>query len=268
MRARINCNRRGLIITDRVKVMKNSNDLLDADDLARLVDCRSEPGPSPHDDLERRQLVTTLLRTLSPREERVIRLYYGIGPFQMNGREIAEHLGVSPARANELVHKATRKMRWAGNRIEASPEPRNSSAAAYTLPRPWTNSDHRENAYFLERLNCARGVTIAPAGKGRPTKRPKSRQKPRSQSPRAPQNRSSLRPSIVPIRAPAPAYNPTSGPAHPHRQTYGWLALWLIITSPLLIYFFISGGPIALILGVFLISAFWFSMESDILTYG
>lgn len=248
--------------------MKVSKDLLDADDLVQITDCCSEPGPSPHDDLEHRQLVTTLLRTLSPREERVIRLYYGIGPFQMNGREIAEHLGVSPARANELVHKATRKMRWAGNRIEAAPEPRNSSAAAYTLPRPWANSDHTENAYFLERLNYARGVIKAPAGKAHPTKKPKSRQKPRSQSPRAPQNRPSLRPASVPIRAPAPAYNPTSGPAHPHGQTYGWLALWIIISSPLLAYFFISGGPFALALGVFVIAAFWFSMGSDILTYG
>lgn len=268
MRARINCNRRALIITHRVMVMKNSNDLLDADDLARLVDCCSEPGPSPHDDLERRQLVTTLLRTLSPREERVIRLYYGIGPFQMNGREIAEHLGVSPARANELVHKATRKMRWAGNRIEAAPEARNSTAAAYTLPRPWANSDDRENAYFLERLNYARGVTKAPAGKAHPTKKAKSRQKPRSQSPRAPQYRSSLQPACVPLRTPAPAYNPTSVPVRPQRQTYGWLALWLIMSSPLLAYFFISGGPLALVLGVFVISAFWFSMGTDILTYG
>lgn len=56
-----------------------SVDVPDSDLCVSLSQILSYAAPSPHDALERRQLVTALLRFLCPWHERIIRLYYGIG---------------------------------------------------------------------------------------------------------------------------------------------------------------------------------------------
>lgn len=51
-----------------------------------------------------------LLRTLTPREEKVIRMLYGIGQPVRDRGEIAEHFGVVAERLEQIISKALRKI--------------------------------------------------------------------------------------------------------------------------------------------------------------
>ncbi|MDX3911608.1 MAG: sigma-70 family RNA polymerase sigma factor [Sphingobium sp.] len=162
--------------------MTRSADLLDSDLVAGLAEAIGEASPSPHEDLERRQLVTTLLRTLSPRLERLIRLYYGIGVPQAGAGEIAESFGITRARIDMLRKEALRRMRIAARHIDAA-EPELIADPAYPLPRGWTMPDIvNQNARFVMRLNEARGVPVVP-GQERPVV---NKRKPRVRKPPAP----------------------------------------------------------------------------------
>lgn len=150
--------------------MTRSADLLDSDLVTGIAEALFEAGPSPHDDLERRQLVTTLLRTLSPRLERLIRLSYGIGVPQTGAAEIADGFGITRTRIDMMHREALRRMRRAAKYIAAA-EPELIADPAYPLPRGWSmpNLEIR-NSRFADRLNYARGLPVAVVKKSKDTK--------------------------------------------------------------------------------------------------
>lgn len=140
--------------------MTRSADLLDSDLVAELGEALVVSGPSPHEDLERRQLVTTLLRNLSPRLERLIRLSYGIGVPQAGAAEIADGFGITRTRIDMMRREALRRMRIAAKYIDAA-EPELIADPAYPLPRGWSMPDLEiRNSQFADRLNYARGLPV------------------------------------------------------------------------------------------------------------
>ncbi len=150
--------------------MTRSADLLDSDLVTGIAEALFEAGPSPHDDLERRQLVTTLLRTLSPRLERLIRLSYGIGVPQTGAAEIADGFGITRTRIDMMHREALRRMRRAAKYIAAA-EPELIADPAYPLPRGWSMPDLEiRNSRFADRLNYARGLPVAVVKKSKDTK--------------------------------------------------------------------------------------------------
>ncbi|KPH63549.1 hypothetical protein [Novosphingobium sp. ST904] len=105
--------------------------------------------------------MTTLLRTFSPRLERLIGLYYGIGVPQAGAGEVAESFGITRARIDMLRKEALRRMRIAARHIDAA-EPELIADPAYPLPGGWAMPDMvNRNARFLARLNEARGLPVA-----------------------------------------------------------------------------------------------------------
>jgi|AutmiccommunBRH5_1029478.scaffolds.fasta_scaffold03409_5 hypothetical protein len=150
--------------------MTRSADLLDSDLVAVLAEALVEAAPSPHEDLERRQLVTTLLRTLSPRLERLIRLSYGIGVPQSGAAEIADGFGITRTRIDMMRRAALRRMRIAAKYIDAA-EPELIADPAYPLPRGWSMPDLEiTNSRFVDRINDARGLPVAAAKKSKVSK--------------------------------------------------------------------------------------------------
>lgn len=162
--------------------MTRSADLLDSDLVAVLAEALVEAAPSPHEDLERRQLSTTLLRTLSPRLERLIRLSYGIGVPQSGAAEIADGFGITRTRIDMMRREALRRMRIAAKYIDAA-EPELIADPAYPLPRGWSMPDLEiTNSRFVDRINDARGLPVAAAKKSK-VKKPR---KPKTQKVAAP----------------------------------------------------------------------------------
>jgi len=157
--------------------MTRSADLLDSDLVDGLAEALVEAAPSPHEDLERRQLVTILLRTLSPRLERLMRLYYGIGVPQAGAGEIADGFGITRTRIDMMHREALRRMRMAAKYIDAA-EPELIADPAYPLPRGWSMPDIvNQNARFIEKLNMARGLSVATASVHREAKKRKTRER-------------------------------------------------------------------------------------------
>jgi RNA polymerase sigma factor (sigma-70 family) len=67
-----------------------------------------------HLDHERRDLLLLLLQSLSPREERVIKMRYGIGfDREYSLREVGERFGVSLERIRQIEVRALRRLRSA-----------------------------------------------------------------------------------------------------------------------------------------------------------
>ena len=90
---------------------------VDQDDDAReLGDLIEDEGtPSPVEEVERHLLrgdLEEMLRTLSPREARVLRLRYGLGKGRSHTlKEVGDKLGVSRERARQIARGALRKLR-------------------------------------------------------------------------------------------------------------------------------------------------------------
>ncbi len=58
------------------------------------------------------QLYSEVLATLTPREEKIIRMLYGLGTDAHSQKAVAEHFKVSPARISQLKTKALRRLRY------------------------------------------------------------------------------------------------------------------------------------------------------------
>jgi RNA polymerase primary sigma factor len=65
-------------------------------------------------NIELRMDIEKALLLLSPREEKVIRLRFGLNDAPMTRKEIGEVLGVSGPRIAQIEHKAIRKLRHPG----------------------------------------------------------------------------------------------------------------------------------------------------------
>lgn len=57
-----------------------------------------------------REINSAALATITPREEQVLRWYYGLGTDKKKTWEIAAYLHVTPGRINQIVKKAHRKL--------------------------------------------------------------------------------------------------------------------------------------------------------------
>ncbi|EJU14049.1 RpoD subfamily RNA polymerase sigma-70 subunit [Sphingomonas sp. LH128] len=177
--------------------MTRSADLLDSDLVTGLAEALVEGGPSPHEDLERRQLVTTLLRTLSPRLERLIRLSYGIGVPQTGAAEIADSFGITRTRIDMMHREALRRMRRAAKYIDAA-EPELIADPAYPLPRGWSQPDLEiRNSRFADRLNNVRGLPVAVVKTSKVTK-PRKPKAPKVAAPMGTRTRPPIRPTQEP----------------------------------------------------------------------
>lgn len=136
--------------------MTGSADMLDSDLCISLSQALSHLSPSPHDALERRQLVTALLRILSPRHERVIRLHYGIGVPPMAMADIAREFDVTRPRIDMLHAAGIERMRRAARWIHGD-EPVLTVNRSTSMPRAWTMPNLVvQNRRFVERLDAAR----------------------------------------------------------------------------------------------------------------
>ena len=62
-------------------------------------------------NIELRMDIERALVFLTPREERVIRLRFGLGDASMTRKEIGEFFGVTSQRIMQIEHKALRKLR-------------------------------------------------------------------------------------------------------------------------------------------------------------
>jgi RNA polymerase primary sigma factor len=87
------------------------------DDPSLLEVLNGDQGPSPEDDLEERDLnqgILDMLHTLDPKEEEVVKLYFGIGvetPFSLE--EIGMRYQITRERVRQIKEKALRKLKHA-----------------------------------------------------------------------------------------------------------------------------------------------------------
>ena len=56
------------------------------------------------------QVIDKVLSTLPPRDERCLRMYFGIGTDPQTWEEIAKNFNVEPYRVRQIIAKALRKM--------------------------------------------------------------------------------------------------------------------------------------------------------------
>lgn len=85
-------------------------------DYAEVSNFLLENPRTPEQLIESRQLTKaiddTMLGCLTPREERVVRLHFGLGGVEPHTlRDIAEHMGITPERVRQMERKAIRKMK-------------------------------------------------------------------------------------------------------------------------------------------------------------
>jgi RNA polymerase sigma factor for flagellar operon FliA len=114
---------------DRRRAIREGTDAPDALPAPRLVDLNAaagvmDPTPSAEDDLDRRRALSRMREaeaTLPPRLRLVLKLRVDEG---WTLREIADHLGVTEARACQLVGEVVRRLRTEmGELAGASDEP-------------------------------------------------------------------------------------------------------------------------------------------------
>jgi RNA polymerase sigma factor (sigma-70 family) len=84
---------------------------VDEKELKQLVSHHKNQGDTLLEaDLDRK-ITQVLSIRLSPREEKVIRMHYGLGRYKEHGIiEISEHFGVSRSRMDQILLKAIRKL--------------------------------------------------------------------------------------------------------------------------------------------------------------
>ena len=85
------------------------------DDDSTLADMIGDDSPSPYSETERNKLaeqIIDVLHTLSPREEEVIRMRYGIGVERdYTLEEVGRHLSITRERVRQIEEKAMRKLK-------------------------------------------------------------------------------------------------------------------------------------------------------------
>jgi len=85
------------------------------DDDSTLADMIGDDSPSPYSETERNKLaeqIIDVLHTLTPREEEVIRMRYGIGTERdYTLEEVGRHLSLTHERVRQIEEKAMRKLK-------------------------------------------------------------------------------------------------------------------------------------------------------------
>ena len=85
------------------------------DDDSTLADMIGDDSPSPYSETERNKLaeqIIDVLHTLTPREEEVIRMRYGIGVERdYTLEEVGRHLSITRERVRQIEEKAMRKLK-------------------------------------------------------------------------------------------------------------------------------------------------------------
>jgi RNA polymerase primary sigma factor len=85
------------------------------DDDSTLADMIGDDSPSPYSETERNKLaeqIIDVLHTLTPREEEVIRMRYGIGVKRdYTLEEVGSHLSITRERVRQIEEKAMRKLK-------------------------------------------------------------------------------------------------------------------------------------------------------------
>ncbi len=85
------------------------------DDDSTLADMIGDDSPSPYSETERNKLaeqIIDVLHTLTPREEEVIRMRYGIGTERdYTLEEVGRHLSLTRERVRQIEEKAMRKLK-------------------------------------------------------------------------------------------------------------------------------------------------------------
>ena len=101
-----------------VKAQKVAKELL-------WTNLRSHPADRRGDPVELRETTTRVLATLTPREERVLRMRFGIG---MNTdhtlEEVGQQFSVTRERIRQIEAKALRKLKHPSRQPEAQELPR------------------------------------------------------------------------------------------------------------------------------------------------
>jgi RNA polymerase sigma factor (sigma-70 family) len=75
------------------------------------------------------EITDAILVTLTPREEQVLRLYYGLRCEKKRPKDIAKEFQVTPGRIHQIVQKALRKVaaRFTGIHLVEFPTRKDSS---------------------------------------------------------------------------------------------------------------------------------------------
>lgn len=123
---------------DRRRAIREGTESADAPPAPRLVDISAaaavaDPGPCVEDELDRRRSLERMHRAekgLPPRLRLVLKLRVNEG---WTLREVADHLGVTEARACQLVGEVVRRLREAMS--DEVPEAAAAAAAATAAPR-------------------------------------------------------------------------------------------------------------------------------------
>ena len=168
-----------------------------------LDDVAEFSGPQGlEEQVSDKHYVRQLLATLTPREERVIRLRYGLGEYQAATlKSVGEEMGLTAARVRQIEMKARRKMKF---RAEKSPlrlpcsdierlggHPKAHHAVATTIPpKPLCPAVGKPPA------KPKRVMLTPPAPPSYPRQPPKVRHRPHPQ--REPQFREGTPPSLRP----------------------------------------------------------------------
>jgi RNA polymerase sigma factor (sigma-70 family) len=89
--------------------------------IERLIEAGAVPKlpPAPDsfiDSLDREKIVAEVLRTLTPREEKVIRLLYGLDGEELTFEDVGQHFAVTRERIRQIEAKALRKLRMTERR--------------------------------------------------------------------------------------------------------------------------------------------------------
>lgn len=86
--------------------------------LGDFIECRTSPAPdSPVEQAALREEIASVLSTLTPREEKVVRMRFGIGePTHYSLEEIGSRFSLTRERIRQIEIKALRKLRHAKRR--------------------------------------------------------------------------------------------------------------------------------------------------------
>jgi len=104
-------------VEDVFKAMQDSITLQTpiGDDDSTLADMIGDDSPSPYSETEKNKLaeqIIDVLHTLTPREEEVIRMRYGIGVERdYTLEEVGRHLSITRERVRQIEEKAMRKLK-------------------------------------------------------------------------------------------------------------------------------------------------------------
>ena len=103
------------VLSENVKYKGTKKDLLDVVETVEYVDNFADDGPTAEDAVHLSELktaVTATLATLKPREERVLRMRFGIGlDTDYTLEEVGKKFSVTRDRIRQIEAKALRKLK-------------------------------------------------------------------------------------------------------------------------------------------------------------